>query len=182
MNALETRRKPAAFFDRDGVINLDHGYIGDASRFDLVEGAARVIRLCREAGYLVFVVTNQSGVAQGFFEEAAVESLHAHMKAILAAEGAFIDDLRYCPHHPEAKRERYRRDCACRKPAPGMILDIAKHWPVDLPRSFLVGDKESDMQAARAAGLRGFLYGGGPLDRFVAEAMSHMRESSQGPK
>ena len=104
------------------------------------------------------------------------------MKQILAAEGAHIDDLRYCPHHPEAKRERYRKDCAWRKPAPGMILDIAKHWPVDLSRSFLVGDKESDMEAARAAGLRGFLYESGPLDLFVAAAISRMRLSSQKPE
>ena len=177
-----TDLRPGAFFDRDGVINLDHGFVGDAGRFDLVDGAARAIRLCREAGYLIFVVTNQSGVAQGFFEEAAVESLHAHMKRILAAEGARIDDLRYCPHHPQAKRERYRKDCAWRKPAPGMILDIAKHWPVDLSRSFLVGDKESDMAAARAAGLRGFLYEGGPLDLFVAAAISRMRASSHKPE
>jgi D-glycero-D-manno-heptose 1,7-bisphosphate phosphatase len=174
--------KPAAFFDRDGVINVDHGYIGDAGRFDLVEGAARAIRLCREAGYLVFVVTNQSGVAQGFFEEEAVESLHNHMKAVLAAEGASIDDVRYCPHHPEARRARYRKECGWRKPAPGMILDIARHWPVDISRSFLVGDKQSDMEAAEAAGLRGFLYGGGPLDRFVAEAVSRMRAPLQVPE
>ena len=140
--------------------------------------AARAIRLCREAGYLVFVVTNQAGVAQGLFEEKDIAVLHAHMKALLAAEGAVIDDIRYCPHHPEAKRVRYRKDCDWRKPGPGMILDIARHWPVDLALSFLVGDQERDMAAARATGLRGFLYEKGPLDRFVADAISHMREST----
>ena len=171
-----TELRPGAFFDRDGVINVDHGFVGDASRFDLIEGASRAIRLCREAGYLVFIVTNQAGVAHGYFEEGDVNALHAHMKARLAAEGAMVDDIRYCPHHPDAKRERYRKNCAWRKPGPGMIMDIAGHWPVDLTRSFLVGDKQSDMAAARAAGLRGFLYENGPLDLFVAAAISRMRE------
>ena len=171
-----TQSRPGVFFDRDGVLNLDHGYIGEAGRFELAEGAARAIRLCREAGYLIFVVSNQAGVAHGFFDEAAVESLHAHMKATLAAQGAMIDDIRYCPHHPEARHARYRKQCDWRKPGPGMILDIARHWPVDLGRSLLIGDKQSDMEAAAAAGVRGFLYQTGPLDRFVASALEKMRQ------
>jgi D-glycero-D-manno-heptose 1,7-bisphosphate phosphatase len=177
MTNRKTDLRPAVFFDRDGVINLDHGYVGDADHFDLVEGAARALRLCREAGYLVFIVTNQAGVARGLFEEKDVNALHAHMKALLAAEGAVIDDIRYCPHHPEAIRARYRKECAWRKPGAGMILDIARQWPVDLERSFLVGDKARDMEAARAAGLRGFLYENGPLDLFVADAMSRMGDA-----
>jgi len=177
MTAGKTHLKQAAFFDRDGVLNRDHGYVGDADHFDLVEGAARALRLCREAGYLIFIVTNQAGVAQGLFEEKDVNALHGHMRALLAAEGAAVDDIRYCPHHPEAKRARYRKDCSWRKPAPGMILDIAGHWPVDLRRSFLVGDKERDMEAARAAGIRGFLYENGPLDLFVADVISRMSEA-----
>jgi len=173
-----TPSKPGAFFDRDGIINVDHGYVGDVGRFELAEGAARAIRLCREAGYLIFVVSNQAGVAHGLFDEAAVKSLHAHMKTLLAAEGAVIDDIRYCPHHPEAKQARYRKTCAWRKPGPGMILDIARHWPVDLARSLLIGDKKSDMEAAAAAGVSGFLYQTGPLDRFVATALETMREKS----
>lgn len=169
-----TQLKPAAFFDRDGVINLDHGYVGTRERFEWVEGAARAIVLCREAGYLVFVVTNQAGVAHGYFDEAAVKALHAYMRESLAAQGALIDDVRYCPHHPRAKRARYRKDCAWRKPGAGMILDLAKSWPLDLKRSFLVGDKESDLEAARAAGIEGFLYREGPLDLFVAGVISRM--------
>lgn len=172
-----TDLKPGAFFDRDGVINLDHGYVGDAEHFELVEGAAHALRLCREAGYLIFIVTNQAGVARGLFEEKDVNALHAHMKTVLAVEGAVIDDIRYCPHHPEATRARYRKACGWRKPGPGMILDIASHWPIDLARSFLVGDKEHDMAAARAAGIRGFLYENGPLDHFVAAAISRMGEA-----
>jgi D-glycero-D-manno-heptose 1,7-bisphosphate phosphatase len=183
MTDLKTDLRPGAFFDRDGVINLDHGYIGDADRFELVEGASRALILCREAGYRVFVVTNQAGVAQGFFEEQAVTALHAHMRQLLAAQGAVIDDIRYCPHHPEAKSAHYRKVCDWRKPAPGMILDIARNWPIDLARSFLVGDKASDREAATAAGMRGFLYETGPLDLFVETILSDMREpgSPAGP-
>jgi D-glycero-D-manno-heptose 1,7-bisphosphate phosphatase len=169
-----TALKPAAFFDRDGVINRDHGYVGSLDRFELVEGAARAIRLCRDAGYLVFIVSNQAGVAHGYFEEDDVKTLHDHMRALLAADGAQIDDIRYCPHHPEAKRSAYRQACACRKPEAGMILDLAKSRPVDLARSFLIGDKQSDLEAAKRAGIQGFLYREGPLDLFVAGVISRM--------
>lgn len=169
-----TALKPAAFLDRDGVINRDHGYVGNPDRFQLMEGAARAIRLCRDAGYLVFVVTNQAGIAHGDFEEDAVQALHDHMRALLAADGAPIDDIRYCPHHPEAKRPAYRKACSCRKPEAGMILDLAKVWSVDRAHSFLIGDKQSDLEAAEHAGMRGFLYREGPLDLFVADAISRM--------
>jgi D-glycero-D-manno-heptose 1,7-bisphosphate phosphatase len=171
-----TALKPAAFFDRDGVINRDHGYVGSPDRFELVEGAARAIRLCRDAGYLVFVVTNQAGVAQGYFDEEAVQALHDHMRVLLAADGARLDDIRYCPHHPQAKRPTYRKACSCRKPEAGMILDLAKSWSVDLAHSFLIGDKESDLEAAKRAQMRSFLYREGPLDLFVASAISRMTE------
>lgn len=171
-----TGLRQAAFYDRDGVINLDHGYVGDADRFELAEGAARAIRLCRDAGYLIFVVTNQAGVAHGYYDEDAVKALHAHMRALLAREGADVDDVRYCPHHPEGKLPRYRKDCSWRKPEAGMILDIAKSWPVELGRSFLIGNKESDLGAAHAAGMRGFLYRDGPLDQFVEGVIAQMAQ------
>ena len=171
-----TALKRAAFFDRDGVINLDHGYVGSLDRFELVEGAARAVRLCREAGCLVFVITNQAGVAHGYFDEAAVNALHDHMRALLAADGAEIDDVRFCPHHPQAKQPHYRELCSCRKPGAGMILDLAGSWSVDLAHSFLVGDKESDLEAAERAHMRGFLYREGPLDLYVAGLISRMAE------
>lgn len=159
--------RPAAFFDRDGVINIDRGYVHSADHFVLMDGAIETLRLCRSKGFLVFVVTNQAGVARGFYDEAAVAVLHEHMRARLAEHGAFIDDIRYCPHHLEGSVSSYVRACNWRKPNPGMILDLVRHWPVDLSRSFLVGDKTSDIEAARAAGVAGHLFVGGNLADFV---------------
>lgn len=158
---------PAAFFDRDGVINVDHGYVHAAERFELVAGAARALRSCRDMGFLVFVVTNQAGVARGYYGEAAIATLHDHMRALLACQSAFIDDIRYCPHHPNGTVPAYARACDWRKPGAGMILDLACHWSVDLHRSFLVGDNMSDVDAARAAGIGGHLFPGGDLADFV---------------
>jgi D-glycero-D-manno-heptose 1,7-bisphosphate phosphatase len=175
--------RPAAFFDRDGVINLDFGYIGTPDRFELVEGVAAALAACRDAGWLVFVVTNQSGIARGYFEEAAVQDLHRHMRKVLAEQGATIDDMRVCPHHMDGTVATYRRACDCRKPKPGMILDLIAKWQVDVERSFLVGDKESDIQAAAAAGIAGHLFTGGNLLTFVRpllDALFDERERAIG--
>lgn len=170
--------RPAVFFDRDGVINADHGYVGDPSRFALLPGAAAGVRAANAAGWLAFLVTNQSGVARGFYTEADVAALHRHMAEALAREGARFDDVRYCPHLPDAPLAAYRLDCACRKPKPGMILDLMAHWRVDRARSVLIGDRSSDVAAARAAGIRGILYQGGPLADLVAAALDGQSQSS----
>jgi len=162
------KRKPAVFLDRDGVLNRDIGYprvIGDISWID---GAAEAVSLCNDAGYFVFVVTNQSGVARGYFDEATVKTLHRDMLAILEKQGAHIDDVLYCPHLKDATVATYRLTCDCRKPAPGMILNLMSLWPVDRDRSFLVGDKQSDLQAAQAVRIHGYLFEGGSLARFIA--------------
>lgn len=167
--------RPAAFFDRDGVINVDHGYVHSPDRFEFITAAGAALRLCREMGFLVFIVTNQAGVAYGYYDEAAIKALHRHMRQLLAGEGAEVDDIRYCPHHPQAVLPRYARTCDWRKPGAGMIRDLARHWPIDLGHSFLVGDKQSDVEAAAAAGVAGYLFPGGDLAAFVRPIATRYR-------
>ena len=121
-----------------------------------------------DMGWYAFLVTNQSGVARGYFAETDVQAFHAHMQNRLRAAGACFDDIRYCPHHPEGTVAAYARACACRKPKAGMILDLMKSWPVIREKSLVVGNSNSDIEAAQGAGLRGIRYDGGNLDELLA--------------
>ena len=165
------RRRPAVFFDRDGVLNHDDNYVGSAKRFRWIEGAKRAVRLANERGYYVFVVTNQAGVAKGHYDELAVEELHKWIAAELREDGAYVDDWRYCPYHPEGSVERYRSLHPWRKPQPGMILDLLDRWTVDGSRSVLFGDQESDRAAAISAGIQPYLFTGGNLLDFVDQRL-----------
>ena len=160
-------------FDRDGVLNVDHGYVGDAARLEWMPGARRAIGRLNRQGVLVIVATNQSGVARGLFDTAAVERLHGVMQTQLAAEGAHIDAFYVCPFHAEASVAAFRHpDHPDRKPNPGMILRALADWPIDPARVLLVGDKASDLEAARRAGVAGVLFPSGDLDEFLRDQMA----------
>jgi D,D-heptose 1,7-bisphosphate phosphatase len=167
-------KRPAVFLDRDGVLNEDRAYVHRTQDFSWLPGAIDAVKYLNDHGYYVFVVTNQSGVARGFYTEEDVHRLFEHVRAELGKHGARIDDYRYCPYHIDGTIERYRQASDWRKPAPGMILDLLAHWDVDRARSFLVGDQDSDMAAAKAAGIAGFQFTGGNLLEFIRAAEVHV--------
>lgn len=147
----------AVFLDRDGVLIADTGYPDDPRAISLLSGVGEALRRLREAGWRLVVVTNQSGVARGRFSLARLAAIHTRLAALLAAEGVCLDALYFCPHHPEGVLPAFRRDCDHRKPAPGMLRSAAEAMRLCLAECWLVGDKESDIEAARAAGCRAVL-------------------------
>jgi D,D-heptose 1,7-bisphosphate phosphatase len=171
----EQLRRPAVFFDRDGVLNHDSGYTFETSKLQWIDGAREAIKAVNDAGYFAFVVTNQSGVARGLYEESHVQALHRWMADDMATIGAHIDAFEYCPDHPDGTIERYRRVSDRRKPAPGMITDLLSRFPVNTGASILIGDKPSDLEAARAAGLNGHLFTGGNLEAFLMQHLPPRR-------
>jgi D-glycero-D-manno-heptose 1,7-bisphosphate phosphatase len=156
--------RPAIFLDRDGTLIEERGYLSDLAQISLFPYSAPALRHLRAAGYALVVVTNQAGVARGFFDEAFVRTAHAALDRMLRAQGVAIDGYYYCPHHPAGVVEGYRRECRCRKPAPGMIEDAARDLGLDVARSWVIGDKWLDVELAARAGARGVLvrtgYGG----------------------
>jgi D,D-heptose 1,7-bisphosphate phosphatase len=160
-------KRPAAFLDRDGVLNEDTGYVHRFEQVRWVDGAPEAVRWLNDAGYFVFVVTNQAGVARGYYSEDHVNELHAWMNVELGKAGAHIDCAEFCPYHPEGTVDGYRRESDLRKPGPGMLKKLLSEWPVDPTRSFMVGDRPTDLEAAAAAGIPGHLFQGGNLLDFV---------------
>jgi D-glycero-D-manno-heptose 1,7-bisphosphate phosphatase len=145
--------RPALFLDRDGVINRERGYVHHVDDFYFIDGVFDACRQMSRAGYQLIIITNQAGIARGYYSEADFHRLTRWMLKEFRRHGIDIDDVYYCPHHPVHGVGDYRRDCDCRKPAPGMIVRAAEEHSLDLRRSILVGDKATDIEAGRAAGV-----------------------------
>jgi D-glycero-D-manno-heptose 1,7-bisphosphate phosphatase len=187
-------RNKAVFLDRDGVINVEKSYLHRVEDFEFLPGVPQALRLLKEAGFLLIVVTNQSGVARGYYSLEAVHEIHRHLQDELKPYGAAINAFYICPHHPDHESEDHPAECFCRKPLPGMIVKAVADFQIDPGRSFLVGDKLSDIEAGRAAGCRCLLvrtgYGGIPemdvpkdatmVDDLLAAARSIIGEESLG--
>jgi len=148
---------PAVFLDRDGTINEQMGYINHLCRFQLLSGAANAIKKLNDATIPVVVISNQSGLARGYFPEALLIAVHEKMNRLLAEKGAHVDGIYYCPHHPEAKEKRFRETCNCRKPKPGLVLQAARELNLDPAKSFVVGDRWSDVKTAANCGAKSVL-------------------------
>jgi D-glycero-D-manno-heptose 1,7-bisphosphate phosphatase len=145
--------RKAAFIDRDGVLNEERAFVHRAEDFVLIPGAVEALRELKAAGYLIVVVTNQSGIARGLYSEADYLALTAHMRERLAAEGISLDAVEYCPHLPDAPLAAYRLECDCRKPKPGMLRRSIQALDIEPGASLLAGDRLSDVEAGRGAGI-----------------------------
>ena len=151
---MPVRPEIAAFIDRDGVINADLGHVWRPEEFQLLSGAVEGLRCLALGGYRLVVITNQAGIAKGLYGENDYQHLTRYMTQLLASKGVQLSAVYHCPHHPDGVVARYAVACGCRKPAPGMLLLAADELNLDLTQSVLIGDKESDIAAGRAAGLR----------------------------
>ena len=151
------RMKPACFLDRDGVIVVDVNYLSDPAQLSLIDGVGAAIARLNQAGVPTIVITNQSGVARGFFTEERVAEIHRALDDLLEPFGAHVDAYLVCPHHPSEGEGAYVIDCGCRKPKPGLLLRAAKEHGIDMKHSFFIGDQPSDMEAASRAGCTGIL-------------------------
>ncbi len=163
----------AVFFDRDGTLNVDIAYLHRPEDFIWIEGAKEAIKYVNDKGYLAILVTNQSGVARGYYPEEDVIHVYNWMNEELAEIGAHLDALFYCPHHPEGKIAEYTKVCNCRKPETGMVDMACKRFNIDCSKSFFIGDSDKDMECAAKTGVRGIPYKAGSLlnclKKFLAE-------------
>ena len=151
------RTQRAVFLDRDGTINVEKNYLHKVEDFEFIPGAQEAIKKLKEAGFVVIVVSNQSGVARGYFGEDSVNQLHQHIQTELAVYGTSIDAFYFCSHHPVKGLGAYKVDCNCRKGKPGMLMQAALEHNLDLQHSFMVGDKLADIVAGERAGCKSIL-------------------------
>ncbi|WP_303816166.1 HAD family hydrolase [Acidaminococcus timonensis] len=173
-----TRAKKAVFLDRDGVLDIDKGYIYRPDQVEWVQGAREAVALLHRLGYAIYVVTNQSGIARGYYTQKDMEALHAYMAKEMEKAGGQIDGFYFCPHHPtKGVIPELTIECNCRKPRPGMILQAMADHDLSREGSFLIGDNESDVQAALAAGIPGYRFTGTDLKAFVEQVLQRQTEA-----
>lgn len=174
--------RPALFFDRDGTLNQEVGYAGRPEDFHVFPWAAEAVRRVNQAGWAAVVVTNQAGVARGYYSEEAIGVLHGLLRDHLAAAGAHLDAIYYCPHHPRGEVAGYSGACECRKPAPGMLRQAERELGLDLARSWVIGDRDLDVGLARAVGARAVLvrtgYGAAALAEGLAAEPDHVADDA----
>jgi len=149
--------KKAVFLDRDGTINEEMGYINHISRFNIFDFVPDAIKILNECGFLIFVVTNQSGMARGYFDEKLLHAVHAALISEVEKKKATIEKIYFCPHHPGEGNQKYRIDCNCRKPKPGMIKMAQEEFNIDLKKSYIIGDRYKDVQFGKKLGLKTIL-------------------------
>jgi D-glycero-D-manno-heptose 1,7-bisphosphate phosphatase len=166
-------KKPAVFIDRDGTINEEMGYVNHVNRFRILPGVPQAIRMLNRHGFLVLVVSNQSGVARGYYPLDLVKTLHQILLTRIREKKGSIDEIFFCPHHPAGSIPEFSRDCDCRKPKIGLIQQACKSFEIDLQRSFVVGDMCTDIELAHRAGLTGVLvktgYGLGEIEYILPQ-------------
>lgn len=159
----------AAFFDRDGVLNVDKSYLYKIEDLEWIDGAKEALAYLTKKGYTIFVVTNQSGIARGYYTVGDMQKLHHYMAQQIAEAGGKIEKFYYCPHLPGGAVAEFAVECDCRKPKPGLILRAFEEYDIDKDTAFLIGDKPRDVESAEAAGIKGYLFEGGNLLDFVKE-------------
>ncbi len=173
------KRRAAVFLDRDGVLNVDRGYVHNREEFAWLEGAPAAVKWLNDHGYLVIVVTNQAGIARGYYSEKEFLSFTGWINKQLQMDGAHLDATYYCPHHPFEGRGVYKRTCECRKPASGLIRRALAEWDIDLQRSLMIGNNESDLLAAQDVGLLASLFEGGDLLSFVKSSVTSLDATNE---
>lgn len=156
-------RLGAVFLDRDNTLNVDHGYTWRIEDFAWTPGAAEALAIWHRAGIACFIVTNQGGIGKGLYTSSQMQAFNDHLCAEARRAGGLITDIGFCPHHPDAVTDALKTPCTCRKPAPGMILDLAGRWNIDLASSVMIGDRDSDVDAGKAAGCHACLFDGTDL-------------------
>lgn len=178
-HSTPTQGRPAIFLDRDGTLNVDHGYVSDIDHFQFIDGAIEALRLLKQRGFLLVLVTNQSGIARGYFSEDDFLQLTEWMDWSLADRGVDLDGIYYCPHHPQATVDAWRQTCNCRKPQPGMLLEAQQALGIDMARSVMVGDRLADIDAGWAAGVGTtvLVRTGKPLDEATIASASYVIDS-----